>query len=227
MTLKIVPQTSTAIKICGITELEQAKQISAFDINAIGIIGVKSSPRFISEKKRREIFSYLMEAHPEIMRVWVVADFEDEDLESGLSGKGTPSVVQLHGDESKGRCEELRNKFPTTDWWKALRIRKEEDLLLANSYENAIDYLLLDAWSPNALGGTGTRLCPEWLLEANLKVPWWIAGGISAEWVPELLSKAAPYGIDASSRLEKSPGIKDLKLVSDLIKAVKETSSKH
>ena len=89
------------------------------------------------------------------------------------------------------------------------------------SYEKHTDALLLDAWSPMELGGTGQRLPLEWLQKTKFDLPWWLAGGISAEWIPEIFSKVSPFGIDASSRLEASPGIKNIQKVKDLIKAVK------
>ena len=60
----------------------------------------------------------------------------------------------------------------------------------------------------------------------KLKIPWWLAGGVSAEWVPEVLAKINPYGLDASSRLEISPGLKDIKKVRSLIEAIKNFQRK-
>ncbi len=213
--------TSTAIKICGITRLDQALAISAMDINAIGIIGVSSSPRFIVETDRRIIFSKLTRCFPSIKRVLVLADPNNSTLSQNISGDGAPSIIQLHGNESPKRCAELRKKYPDVAWWKALRIKTQEDLQLAKSYECVVDNLLLDAWSPNELGGSGNRISPQLLNLTKIDVPWWLAGGISAEWIPEVLSRTKPYGVDASSRLEISPGIKDLKKVAQLISAIK------
>ncbi len=210
-----------AIKICGITKANQAKTISSLDIHALGVIGVSSSPRFVKEQLRREIFSQISQTSENTKRVWVLADPQDKELDLALKGHGTPSVIQLHGNESSTRCAELREKYPNMEFWKALRIRSKQDLLKANNYTKCIDYLLLDAWNPNILGGTGEQLPLEWLKEANFSIPWWIAGGISPEWIEKSLKYISPYGIDASSKLEVSPGIKDIKKVHDLIKAVK------
>ena len=213
--------TSTAVKICGITQLNQAKKIAALGIDAIGVIGVASSKRFVSESERRRLFSWISNNAPDIQRVWVVADMNEKELKLGLTGEGSPSVVQLHGHESPEQCKKLRQKHPKTIWWKALRIRKPEDLLIANSYTNKVDALILDAWSPDELGGTGNRLPLKWLRQASIESKWWLAGGISADWIPEILSQVNPYGVDASSRLETSPGIKDLKRVEALVKILR------
>ena len=113
-------------------------------------------------------------------------------------------------------------RYPRINWWKAIRIQTPLDLSIAQRYKEHSDALLLDAWSPDALGGTGNRLPLEWIQEANLQQPWWLAGGVSAEWITEMLDKVSPFGIDASSQLETSPGIKNLQLVDNLVKAVKE-----
>jgi phosphoribosylanthranilate isomerase len=60
----------------------------------------------------------------------------------------------------------------------------------------------------------------DWLAETDLPLPWWLAGGISAEWIPELMERVQPDGLDASSRLEVRPGWKDLSKVQALLNAV-------
>jgi len=65
----------------------------------------------------------------------------------------------------------------------------------------------------------------RWLQNIKVKVPWWLAGGISAEWIPEVLSTLNPFGLDASSKLEISPGIKDIRKVESLINAINSTKT--
>ena len=219
-------KTSTAIKICGITKITQAKAIASLGIDAIGVIGVEKSPRFVSEKHRRILFSEINKYSPALKRVWVIADMNDSQIKNGLEGHGTPSIVQLHGNESQKRCEDLRKRYPEVQWWKAIQIRNKLDIKKAHDYESSADALLLDAWSPNELGGTGKRLSLDLIKEENFQIPWWLAGGISAEWIPEVLNQVKPFGIDASSRLEQSPGIKDIELVNNLVKAVNHVNNK-
>ncbi len=222
MTFKIGSPTSTAVKICGITEVIQAKAIASFGVDAIGVIGVEGSPRFVEENQRRKLFTQLQNCSPKLERVWVIADMNDSQIESALKGDGTPSIIQLHGSESQKRCQELRNIYPSIQWWKAIRISSPEDLLEAHTFEDYADALLLDAWSPNELGGTGNRLPLKWLHKAKFALPWWLAGGISSEWIPEIFSQVSPFGIDASSRLETHPGKKDLVKVHNLVTAVQQ-----
>ena len=217
-----------SLKICGLTDCDQACEIAAMGVDAIGVIGVPDTPRFVEPNQRRAIFQRLTQEHPALKRVWVVADPSDELLASALSGGGQPSVVQLHGEESPQRCAELRRLYPGTKWWKALRLRGEADLNGIDAYAADVDALLLDAWSPKQLGGTGHRLDPAWLERIETRIgrtlPWWLAGGISAEWVPTLVHQVSPFGLDASSRLEHSPGVKDLRRVKALVEAVRGNS---
>lgn len=215
--------TTPAIKICGLTDVEQALAIAAMDVQAIGVIGVANTARFVEAARRREIFSALALHHPEIKRVWVVADPSSTDLDDALVGNGTPTVVQLHGSETPSRCVALREWRPDIAWWKALRLREANDVTNANDYVGNVDALLLDAWNPNQLGGTGHRIPLDWLANQNHNVSWWLAGGISAEWIPDLLKDVAPDGLDASSRLEHKPGWKDLNKVKALVDAVKHS----
>ncbi|WP_066905776.1 MULTISPECIES: phosphoribosylanthranilate isomerase [unclassified Synechococcus] len=220
-----------SLKICGLTDCDQACEVAAMGVDAIGVIGVPDTPRFVEPNQRRAIFQSLTQEHPVLKRVWVVADPSDAQLASALSGEGKPTVVQLHGEESPQRCADLRRLHPGVDWWKALRLRGEADLNGIDAYFASVDALLLDAWSPNQLGGTGHRLDPAWLerLQTRLcsDLPWWLAGGISAEWIPTLLDQVTPFGLDASSRLEHSPGVKDLRRVEALVKAVRVKSGKQ
>ena len=211
----------TSVKVCGITQFAQALSISNLGVDAIGVVGVKSSPRYVPTNQRRKIFSGLEYYAPTLDRVWVLADVYEDHISEGLNGDGIPTVVQLHGRETPEMCNRLRLKYPNTKWWKALRIQAPDDLLLTSSYAKKVDALLLDAWDPHHLGGTGSRLPLQWLKNTSIHTPWWLAGGISAEWIPELLKEVKPWGVDASSRLEISPGIKDLMLVEALVKAVK------
>ena len=220
--------TSTAIKICGITNSNQAKAIAALGVYAIGVIGVKSSPRYLQDLKRSRLFADMKTFAPKLELVWVIADFSDDQIAKALEGNGAPTIIQLHGSESPNRCTELRKKYPNIKWWKAIRINTALEIKKAHQYEPYVDALLLDAWSPKELGGTGKRASLDLLKTETFKIPWWLAGGISADWIPEIFSHGIqPFGIDASSRLENCPGEKDLTKVSDLIKSVKNATTQN
>ena len=87
-----------------------------------------------------------------------------------------------------------------------------------------MDALLLDAWVPEQLGGTGHRIPIEWLEGWQPTLPWWLAGGIRADRVGPVLARLSPHGLDASSGVERAPGDKDLALVGQLVAAVRSSS---
>jgi len=222
MIRKSSSKKSTAIKICGLTKTSQARSIAEFKINAIGVIGVKNSPRFVPEEECIKIFNEVEKVSSNIEKVLVIADEKLEEVKCINNRSTPPSVIQLHGNESVDYCRELKNEFPTIKLWKAFRLKSINDLEKTIQYEKNIDAILIDAWDDKSLGGTGNRVPIELLLNKTFKVPWILAGGISAEIIPEIFSKLRPDGIDASSRLEISPGIKDIKKVESLVREIRK-----
>ena len=222
MIRKSSSKKSTAIKICGITKTSQARSIAELKINAIGVIGVKNSPRFVPEEECMKIFNEVEKVSSSIEKVLVIANAKLEEVKCINNRSTPPSVIQLHGNESVDYCSELKNEFPRIKIWKAFRLKAINDLENISQYEKNIDAILIDAWDDKSLGGTGNRVPIELLLNKTFKAPWILAGGISAEIIPEIFSKLRPDGIDASSRLEISPGIKDIKKVASLVREIRE-----
>ena len=222
MIRKSSSKKSTAIKICGITKTSQARSIAELKINAIGVIGVKNSPRFVPEEECMKIFNEVEKVSSSIEKVLVIANAKLEEVKCINNRSTPPSVIQLHGNESVDYCRELKHEFPRIKIWKAFRLKAINDLENISQYEKNIDAILIDAWDDKSLGGTGNRVPIELLLNKTFKAPWILAGGISAEIIPEIFSKLRPDGIDASSRLEISPGIKDIKKVASLVREIRE-----
>lgn len=206
------------LKICGLRQPDQAAAIAGMGVAAIGVIAVESSPRFVPPERRGELFLAAKTARPACLGVLVVADPQAADLDWLGSGRGH-DILQLHGQESAERCRELRQSLGVKVW-KALRLRDRSDLNRAADYAHHVDGLLLDAWAADQLGGTGQRLPLAWLQGFKSEVPWWLAGGIASDALPEILARARPDGLDVSSAVEKSPGDKDLEGVAKLVRAV-------
>jgi phosphoribosylanthranilate isomerase len=206
------------LKICGLRQPDQAAAIAGMGVAAIGVIAVASSPRFVLPERRAELFLAAKTARPACLGVLVVADPQAADLEWLGCGQGH-DILQLHGQESAERCQELRQSLGVKVW-KALRLRDRTDLNRAALYAPHVDGLLLDAWVADQLGGTGQRLPLEWLQGFKPEVPWWLAGGIASQALPEILSRVRPDGLDVSSAVEKSPGDKDIEGVAKLVQAV-------
>ncbi len=215
-------ETKTLVKICGITSVEQAIQVAKLGTNAIGIISVDESPRYISPEKKKEIFKSLKDLYPNIDRVSVVKDIPIDSIIKSFLGEPNETIIQLHGDEDIDYCQKLKQLIPNVGLWKAFRIKNKKDLDKIKPYENFIDAILLDSWNKETYGGSGKRIKQKYLEDLSFSKPWWIAGGVSTEWIGEILKNIKPNGIDISSSIEISPGIKDLEKTKQIIKKIKK-----
>ena len=120
-------KTKTLVKICGLTSIDQAVQVAQLGTNAIGIISVKESPRYISPEKKKEIFKTLKVSYPNIERVSVVKNMPIDSIIKNYSGEGNDTIIQLHGDEDIDYCQKLKQKIPNIGLWKAFRIKNKTD----------------------------------------------------------------------------------------------------
>ena len=210
------------VKICGITTIDQAVQVAKLGTNAVGIISVHDSPRYISPEKKKEIFKILKDLYPNIDRVSVVKNSPIDSIIKGFFGEPNETIIQLHGDEDIDYCQKLKHKVPNICLWKAFRIKNKDDLDKIKPYENFIDAILLDSWSQESYGGSGKRIKQAYLKNLTFSKPWWLAGGVSKDWIYEISKKIKPDGIDISSSIEISPGIKDINIVNLVIKEIKK-----
>jgi phosphoribosylanthranilate isomerase len=210
----------TRLKICGLRDPRQAAAIAAMGVEAIGVVAVPSSPRFLAVDDRLPLFAAARDVHDGLLGVLVTADPEDRELPALLPGHGH-QVVQLHGGESVERCHHLRRQLgPEIRLWKALRVRSREDLQRARAYAPVVDALLLDAWVPDQLGGTGQAIPLDWLDGFRPSFPWWLAGGLNPQTVAPAIQACHPYGVDVSSGVEDRPGWKNLERVRQLVDQV-------
>ncbi|WP_255006179.1 phosphoribosylanthranilate isomerase [Cyanobium sp. ATX 6F1] len=210
------------LKICGLRRPEQAAAVARLGVDAIGVIGVAGTPRFLEAALRPALYAAVAAANPSVLRVLVVADPDSAALDELRPGRGH-QALQLHGEESPAFCAELRERLGCPIW-KALRVRSAADLDRALAYEGAVEALVLDAWVPDQLGGTGQAIPVAWLRDFTPPLPWWLAGGVSPERLPGLLQQLRPDGFDASSAVERSPGDKDLARVEALLSALRQGS---
>ena len=195
------------VKICGITQPEQSLAITSLGATALGFICVPSSPRYVSIA---QIQAAIAPITPNIDKIGVFANTTISEIsqivkKSGLTG------VQLHGDETPEFCHQLRQSLSQVEIIKAIRVRSLEHLQTTIHYTDYVDTLLLDAYHPQHLGGTGQTL--DWLMlnqEFSPSLPWFLAGGLTPDNILTALSQINPHGIDLSSGVEHSPGNKDL-----------------
>lgn len=206
--------TRPKIKICGITTVNQAKKIAVMEVNALGFILYKKSPRYIAPTKVMEILQMLP---PFIKSVGVFVD-EPIDKISNIYQTSGLDTVQLSGHETPEYCQELSQRG--VSWIKSFRIKNDVDEEELERYGK--DYILLDAWSADEFGGTGKTF--DWKLIENLQQKFKIilAGGINPDNVVKAIRLLEPYAIDVSSGVETSPGVKSLGKIKQLITRVDE-----
>lgn len=214
------------VKICGITQVAQGIAIARAGATALGYICTTKSPRYLTPEKIAPIVAAVREQFPEVDHFGV---FVDEGVASmvAIARSTRLTVLQLHGHETPAVCQLLRDALEASGLSKikivkALRIRDTEDLAEANRYAPHVDMLLLDAYHPDQLGGTGETLDWRSLQTFSPQCAWFLAGGLNPDNVLNALSKLSPNGIDLSSGVERSPGDKDLEKVSRLFKQLEK-----
>ncbi|MBP6602530.1 MAG: phosphoribosylanthranilate isomerase [Verrucomicrobiales bacterium] len=208
-----------AVKICGITTGDQAREIITAGADAIGINFWPKSKRYIALEAA---LPWLLEIAGTVPRVAVTVNASDEELLC-LYESGGIDWIQLHGDETPERVRSLTQQgLPV---FKAMGIR--DRAMLAGAAEFDSPTLLLDAYAPNEYGGSGETM--DWSLGAAAVQQWpdrqiLLAGGLTPANVAEAIRQVHPAGVDVASGVESSPGVKDLEAVRCFIEAVRTAS---
>ena len=205
---------NTRIKICGITNLDDAQAVVEAGADALGFIFYEKSPRFVPLKTAAEISKQLP---PFVMRVGVFVN-ATEDFVLRAIAECNLTMLQFHGDEPPEFCSQFGLMS-----MKAFRIRDAETLKLIPNYQT--DAYLLDAFSSTTLGGTGEKFDWDLAVEAQkFGKPIFLAGGLTPENVAEAVKKVQPFGVDVSSGVESAPGKKDHAKVKAFISAAKSVA---
>lgn len=204
---------SVKVKICGITSVADGVAAAEAGADMIGLMFYERSPRHLSTATAAEISRALS---PFIVKVGVFVN-PDEDIVMRAIGECGVTLLQFHGEETPEFC----TQFGVMSM-KAFRVRDADSLLALPNYPT--DAYLLDAYSPNAHGGTGAKF--NWDLALAAKQhgkPIFLAGGLTPENIGAAVAKVQPFGVDVSSGVEAAPGKKDPAKVKDFIKAVRES----
>lgn len=201
------------VKICGITSYEDARAAVEAGADALGFVFYDKSPRFINPVRAAGIISKLP---PFIQTVGLFVNEETEQVNWTADYCGI-DVVQLHGDETPEDCLDVKRRVI-----KAFRIQKIISIAPLEKYQDyQVSGYLLDAWSPDAYGGTGRTFNWELAQAARQYGPVILAGGLTPENVAEAIRVVNPYGVDVSSGVESAPGKKDPEKVREFIKLAK------
>ncbi len=202
------------IKICGITRLDDALHACACGADALGLVFYPKSPRCVTPEQARAIVAALP---PFVTAVGLFVNEQPQTVRELADFCGL-DVIQLHGDETPGSCN-----FSPRRTIKALRVRDAASL--AGHGEFQVSALLLDAWAPDAYGGTGHSF--NWDMAAGVarQRPVILAGGLTPENVAKAVATVRPYAVDVSSGVEVSPGRKDPEKVAAFIRQARKAGA--
>ncbi len=209
--------SKTRIKICGITNLEDALLAIKCGADELGFNFYKKSPRYITPNDAEAIIRKLPMG---IIRVGVFVN-ETEQKICKIAGMANLDAVQLHGDENRAFVQSLNE---TAGLAVIQTIRVTPDFRSEAVDDCAADAILLDSYSGTERGGTGETF--DWNIgqQISQRIPiLYLAGGLTADNVSDAIIKVRPYAVDACSRIESKPGKKDAAKLERFINAVRET----
>jgi len=202
-------------KICGLKEKDSILCCEANNVDFFGLIFYKKSPRNISYKNARELINFARDLRITPVGVFVNQGLSDlKDIITYLNLQ----YIQLHGDENQEYINEIKKTFGVKII-KKFSIESEKDLIKVNQINN-IDYLLFD-YKPRSgelPGGNSRSFDWSLLKNAQIKLPWFISGGINESNIKNIKKTLNPNGIDLSSGVEESLGKKSNKKINNLLR---------
>lgn len=190
------------VKICGITNEEDAVSAMEAGADALGFVFWDKSPRYIEPKA---VWSIKKNLPPFITTVGVFVNMPLDKLKSVLFDTNV-DCIQLHGDESPRFCEGVY-EFAEKKIIKAFRIRERLDISKLKNYK--VDSYLLDTYREGMPGGTGETFDWDLAVEAKEKRRIILSGGLTPENISKAIKLVRPYAVDVSSGVEAKPGKKD------------------
>lgn len=207
----------TKVKICGMTRLQDALLAAENGADFLGYIFTEKSKRFLAPRSARLIINEIKIQFPEVLHVGIFVDAEEEDVawSAGLAGL---DYLQLHGKEKPEYCKNL--ELTGFEIIKAFSVGSGIDNSVYKDYDVA--HYLWDTYDPVQHGGTGKTFDLS-LLPSDVPLEKsFIAGGLRAENVGELLKEVQPFAVDVSSGVEDSPGVKNERRIEDFMNAVRQ-----
>lgn len=204
----------TRVKICGITNVEDALSAVKFGADALGLVFYAPSPRAVTLEQAKEI-SAAVPAFVTMVGLFVNA--EKTEIENIVSEVGI-DLIQFHGDELPAFCRQFNRPYI-----KAVRVKPDTNLVQYADVFSDAKALLLDAYTEGVPGGTGKSF--DWdLIPHHLAKPIILAGGLSAENVAQAIERVKPYAVDVSGGVERAKGLKDVKKIQEFMQQVALTS---
>ncbi|MCQ9208425.1 MAG: phosphoribosylanthranilate isomerase [Omnitrophica bacterium] len=204
----------TRIKICGITNVEDATWVANLSADYLGLVFAKESKRKVNLENAQEIARVVP---PYIQKVGLFVN-QEPDLVNKILELYKLELLQFHGEETPQYCQQFKGKAKII---KAFRIKDEESLSQISQYD--VDFYLLDAFIEGEQGGTGENF--NWDLALKVKEfgrPIFLAGGLKPDNVVEAIKKVEPFAVDVSSGVEASPRRKSVELMQEFINKVRK-----
>ena len=200
----------TWIKICGITNIEDALKAASLRVDALGFIFAPSLRRV-----EPDVAQKIIRALPKtLLKVGVFVNEERKEVQR-VAEYCSLNVLQFHGEESPEYCQKFFHSV-----FKAIHIRDFESLKDMEKYHDC--FILLEAYSPVQAGGTGISFPWEIALKAKEKRNFILSGGLNPGNVGEAIKKVRPWGVDVCSGVETMPGKKDPSKMVEFIKEVRK-----
>ena len=202
----------TRIKICGITNIDDALMAIDAGADALGFNFVPDTPRYLKDTKAA---AKIIEQLPPFITTVGLFVNADPELIQAIADECHLDMLQLHGDESPQFCQGFNRRVI-----KAVRVKDESSCSHLSDYR--VSGYLLDTYVKGALGGTGVAFDWQLAIKAKQYGRIVLAGGLDPDNVASAVKQVRPYGVDVSSRVEASPGRKDPVKVGAFIQNVRE-----
>ncbi|MCG8668762.1 MAG: phosphoribosylanthranilate isomerase [Pseudomonadales bacterium] len=196
------------IKVCGITQLEDALVAAESGADALGFVFYEPSPRNITLAKAKQIINQL----PAFVTSVALFVDPDVDLVEQVIAQTQVDLLQFHGDETAAFCEQFSRPYI-----KALRVKPDTDLKQQADLYPSARAILLDAYVKDVPGGTGVVF--DWsLIPDDIQQPIILAGGLNPGNVQQAISQPIIWGVDVSGGVEQSKGVKSPELIKSFCK---------
>ena len=201
----------TPVKICGITNKEDAMCAADCGAAALGFIFYPPSPRYIKPAAARKIVGVLPD---ELVKVGVFVNEKPKEIKRIVEYCGF-DMIQLHGDETPEFCRE----FPSAQVIKAVELKNEADFVYAKSYH--VGAILVDSRHAGLYGGTSKKANWDLACRIKNKKPLILSGGINEENIAQAIKDVTPHALDINSGVELSPGKKDHAKLARIFKIIR------
>jgi phosphoribosylanthranilate isomerase len=210
---------SLAVKICGLSTRETLDAALDAGADMVGFVFFPPSPRHIRLETARELGRKVRDR---AQKVALTVDADDATLADIIEAL-QPGILQLHGHETPARVAEIKRKFGRAVM-KALPVERAADLAVLPDYATVVDRILFDGRPPKGAtrpGGLGAVFDWHLLENLDLKLPFMVSGGLHAGNVAEAIRVTRADGVDISSGVERAPGVKDVEMIREFIRAAR------